>query len=66
MSGGGPDVAADADQTSQLADARRLLFEDRLSGAMVAIEALLAGELTARDRGAALILRRPNQNEWLK
>ena len=50
-------MAADADQTSHLADARRLLFEDRLSEAMPAIEALLAGELIPRDRVAALILR---------
>jgi diguanylate cyclase (GGDEF)-like protein len=46
-------VAAEAD----LANSRRLLFEDRLSEAMTCIEALLAGELSPRDRVAALILR---------
>ncbi len=46
-------MAAEAD----LANSRRLLFEDRLSEAMACIEELLAGELSPRDRVAALILR---------
>jgi diguanylate cyclase (GGDEF)-like protein len=50
-------VAVDADQRSELAQVRRLLFEDRLGEAMPEIDALLAGEMAPRDRVEALILR---------
>jgi diguanylate cyclase (GGDEF)-like protein len=49
-------VAGD-EQTSELAHARRLLFEDRLGEAMTAIERMLAEKLTPRDRVSGLILR---------
>jgi diguanylate cyclase (GGDEF)-like protein len=50
-------VAASADHTSELAHARRLLFDDRLGEAMTVVERMLAGEQSRHDRVAALILR---------
>src|SRR6266540_5194866 len=56
-SGGGQPVAASADHTSELAHARRLLFDDRLGEAMTVVERMLASEQSGHDRVAALILR---------
>src|SRR5258706_1811116 len=55
--GGGQPVAANADHPTDLAHARRLLFEDRLGEAMAVIERILEGEPSPRDRVHALILR---------
>jgi diguanylate cyclase (GGDEF)-like protein len=50
-------VAANADHTSEIAHARRLLFEDRLGEAMTVIERILASDPSAHQRVSALILR---------